>query len=136
MIGIKHKIKIDDFNFNYTGSKYTEKDAIENRFEQLTGEKLRERIINKTFFGDYPMGYKFVTDIYENGKAEGINDVGSYDFGNWMIDMENHTLSLQWNNGWINTLTRAYEISGNIEFFDVDTGNWRTTFKKCVILKE
>ena len=133
---MKNNLKIGNFDFKYTGSRYTKKKAIENGFKQLTGEALLKRIVNKTFYGDYPMGYKFVTNIYENGEAEGINHVGSHDFGNWVIDMEKHTLSLKWNNGWMDTITYAYEVNGNIEFYDVNTGNWRTTFKKYVNLKE
>jgi hypothetical protein len=133
---MRNNLKIDDFDFEYTGSNYAEKDAIENGFKKLTGEELRKRIANKTFCGDYPMGYKFITNIYENGKAEGINHVGSHDFGHWVIDMKKHTLSLKWNNGWMNTTTHAYEINENIEFYDASTGGWRTTFKKCVNLKE
>ena len=75
-------------------------------------------------------------NFYENGKAEGINHVGSHDFGNWVIDMEKHTLSLKWNNAWMDTITYAYEVNGNIEFYDVGTGNWRTTFKKYVNLNK
>lgn len=58
------------------------------------------------------MGYKFIADIYENGKVEGVNHVGSQDFGNWMIDMEEHTSSLIWNNGWIDTITHALNLAG------------------------
>lgn len=75
------------------------------------------------------MGYKFVADIYENGMVNGINNVGTTDSGNWRINFETHTLQLGWKNGWIDTLTRAYDVNGYIEFYDVDTGNWRTTFK-------
>lgn len=25
--------------------------------------------------------------------------------------------------------TRAYDVNGPVEFYDVKTGNWRTTFK-------
>ena len=133
---MRNKIKTGDFDFKYAGSNYTEKDAVQKGFKKLTGEELRERIVNKTFYGDYPMGYKFVTDIYEHGKAEGINHVGSQDFGNWVIDMEKHTLSIKWNNGWLDTITHAYKVNGNIEFYDVDTGNWRTTFKRFMNWKE
>ena len=63
---MKNNLKIGDFDFKYTGSNYTEKEAIENGFKQLTGEALLKRIVNKTFYGDYPMGYKFITNIYEN----------------------------------------------------------------------
>lgn len=133
---MRHKIKAGDFDFNFTGSHYSEKDAIENGFEKLTGKELKERIVNKTFFGDYPMGYKFVTDIYENGKVEGINHVGTQDTGNWMIDIEKDTLSIQWSNSWIDTTTHAYEVDGNIEFYDVSTGEWRTTFKENINLKK
>jgi hypothetical protein len=129
---MKIDLKTIDFGFEYLGSNYTENAAIKNGFKQLTGEDLREKIINKLVYGDYPMGYKFVSEIYENGKTEGINSVGTHDFGNWTIDFEKHTLHLIWNNGWIDTITRAYVVNGTIEFYDVDTGYWRTTFRKFI----
>ncbi len=116
-------------NFNYSGSDLTEEKAIEYGYLHLFGKELQSKISNKTVFGDYPRGYKFVANIYENGIAEGLNNVGTIDKGNWKIDFETHTLQLKWQNAWIDTLTRAYDVNGNIEFYDVDTGNWRTTFK-------
>ena len=133
---MRNKIKTTDFDFDYTGHKGTEKDIIERGFIQLTGKELFSRISNSTIHGDYPMGYKFITDINEDGKAEGVNNVGSHDFGNWEIDMEKHTLSIKWKNTWFDTITRAYDVNGNIEFYDVDTGNWRTTFKKFIKWKD
>jgi hypothetical protein len=115
--------------FDYTGSNLTEMEAIENGHIQLTGNELLSRISNRTIFGDYPMAYTFVTEIYENGTAKGVNNVGSIDYGNWSIDFKKHTLQLEWENAWINTITRAYDVNGNIEFYDIDTGKWRTTFK-------
>lgn len=129
-------IKTTDFDFSYTGSRYKEKDVVQKGIRKITGKELWEAIVNKKVFGDYPMGFKFIAEIYENGKVEGLNHVGSHGFGEWVIDVKNHTLSLKWNNGWINTITHAYEINGNIEFYDVDTGKWRTTFKKRVHLKK
>ncbi len=120
-----NKLKTKDFD--YTGSNFTEKEIIENGHLQLSGKELLLRISNMTIFGDYPTGYKFVTEIYENGTANGINNVGSFDSGNWTIDFEKNILQLEWENAWINTVTRAYNV--NIEFYDIDTGKWRTTFK-------
>ena len=68
------------------------------------------------------MGYKFVAEIYNNGTTYGINNVGTVDSGNWSIDFEKNTLQLKWKNAWIDTITRAYDVNGNIEFFDIDTG--------------
>ena len=127
---MKKEIKSQDFNYEYTGSAFTEKEIIAKGHSLLTGEELRKLISNKTIYGDYVMGYKFVTDIYDNGTAEGVNHVGSHDFGEWRIDIENNTLILNWKNGWVDTVTRAYEVNGHIEFYDVDTGRWRTTFKQ------
>jgi hypothetical protein len=121
-----------DFNFEYTGSQYSANDAAENGFKQLTGEELQDRIVNKTFYGDYPMGYKFIADIYANGKTEGVNNIGTYDIGHWVIDRENHTMSIKWENGWMDSVTRAYDVNGSIEFYDFATGQWRTTFKKSI----
>jgi hypothetical protein len=123
-------------NFSYSGSNLTEKKAIANGHLQLSGKELESRIINKTVFGDYPMGYKFVSNIYEDGIVKGVNNVGTTDIGNWKIDFETHTLELKWQNAWIDTLTRAYDVNGNIELYDIDTGNWRTTFKIIESLKK
>jgi hypothetical protein len=121
--------KLKTKNFEFTGSYFTEKEAIKNGYIQLSGKELLSRISNKIIFGDYPMGYKFGAEIYENGTAKGINNVGSFDSGNWRIDFKEHTLQLKWRNAWIDTITRAYDVNGNIEFYDIDTGKWRTTFK-------
>jgi len=133
---MKNELNATDFDFEYTGSGLTEKGAIENGFIQLTGKELMSRISNRTIFGDYLMGYKFVTDIYENGNTEGINNVGSHNLGNWIIDVKENTLSIKWNNGWFDTVTRAYEVNENIEFYDVETGDWRMTFKNFINWKE
>ena len=129
-------IKTTDFDFDYTGSRCTEKDVVQKSIRKMTSKELWEAIVNKKVFGDYPMGFKFIAEIYEDGKVEGVNNVGTHDHGDWVIDMEKHTLTLQWNNGWINTITTAYEVNGNIEFYDVATGKWRTTFKKILHLKK
>lgn len=75
------------------------------------------------------MGYKFATKLYADGTTEGINNVGTYDYGSWVIDFKNHRMGTTWKNGWIDTVTNAYEIGNQIYFFDADSGNWRTTFK-------
>ena len=124
-----NRIEATDFSFEYTGSNFTENEIIKQGYVHLSGKELLSRISNKTVLGDYPMGYKFATDIYENGTANGINHVGSVDRGNWIIDFEKNTLQLEWKNGWMNTITRAYLVNKNIEFYDTDTGKWRTTFK-------
>lgn len=116
------------FNFDYTKSNLTEKEAINKGYKQLSGKELHDAIVNKQFYGNYPMGYKFFAEIYADGTTKGINNVGSYDFGHWMIDYKKQTLNLHWQNAWIDTKTRAYEVNGTIEFYDVNTGHWRTTF--------
>jgi len=133
---MKSALKIKNFDFEYTGSNLTEKDAIENGFLQLAGEVLLSRINNKKIFGVYIMGYKFGSIIYENGTTEGVNNVGTQDFGHWIIDMELNTMSIKWKNAWFDTITHAYEVNDTIEFYDVDTGKWRTTFKMFENLKE
>jgi len=122
-----HKLKTKDFD--YTGSNLTENDAVKKGYSLLSSKELLPKISNKTIFGDYLMGYKFVAEIYNNGTTYGINNVGTVDSGNWSIDFEKNTLQLKWKNAWINTITRAYDVNGNIEFYDIDTGKWRMTFK-------
>ena len=126
---MKKELDSTDFNFKYTGSNFTEQEIIAKGYKLLEGEALEGIIRNTTIFGDYIMGYKFATDIYDNGTTEGVNDVGSQDFGNWSIDYKKNTLQLIWEKGWFDTITRAYDVDGNVEFYDVDTGKWRTTFR-------
>jgi len=133
---MKYKKLQSNFNFEYAGSNSTEAEIIEKGYLQLTGKELLLRISNKTVYGDYPPYYKFKADVYQNGTTEGINNVGTQDFGKWIIDFEKNTLQLVWQNGWLDTITHAYEVKGNIEFYDVDSGNWRTTFKKIMSLNE
>ncbi len=75
------------------------------------------------------MGYIFVAEIYENGITKGVNNVGTTNSWNRSIDFEKNTLQLKWKNARIDTITRAYDVNGNIEFYDIGTGKWRTTFK-------
>jgi len=129
---MKSDLENSRFSFEYARSNYTEKTALENGFKLLKATDLYEKIINKTVHGNYPMGFRFISKIFENGKTVGINDVGSKDIGTWRFDFDNNTFHLQWKNGWQNTITRAYEVNGNIEFYDIDTGNWRTTFVRAI----
>lgn len=80
--------KLKTKEFDYPGSDFTENEIKENGYIQLTGKELFSRISNRTIFGDYPMGYKFVTNIYENGTAKGVNNVGTFDNGTWSIDFK------------------------------------------------
>jgi len=59
-----HKLKTKDFD--YTGSNLTENDAVKKGYSLLSGKELLSKISNKTIFGDYPVGCKFVTEIYNN----------------------------------------------------------------------
>lgn len=133
---MKNIITIENFDFDYFGSKHNEISIIENGFKLLTGEELHDKIVNKKVYGDYPLGYKFISVIYEDGTTEGLNNVGTRDFGQWTINFEDNTLILKWRNSWLDTITRAYEVNHYIEFFDIDTGNWRTTFRRIIMLNE
>ncbi len=126
---MKTKITAGTFNFDYTGDRYkNEKELTEKGIIPLISTEIIELIGNKTIWGDYLYGYKYVVDINEDGTAEGVNNVGSHNIGKWFIDEDKFTI--MWNNGWDYTTTRVYKVGGNLEFFDVSTGKWRTTFKK------
>lgn len=100
--------------------------------QQLSGQELRSRIINKTAKGEYLRGFRFITYLDEDGTMEGRNHVGAHNRGEWSIDDKEGTLSVQWDNGWDRTTTRAYDVQGAIKFFDKDTGEWRNTLHSFV----
>ena len=101
----------------------------EQGYKQLTGKELKERIYSKTVRGEYFTGRIFVTYIDDKGNMEGENDLGSHHFGINIINMNNDTLTTQWDRGWHNWTGRAYDVEGEIKFFDTTTLEWRTTFK-------
>jgi len=107
----------------------TETMIIEKGYRQLSGEELKERISEKTIRGDYYNGRKYITFIDKNGNMEGENDLGSHRFGKCSIDMNNNTIRTKWDSGWDNWTGRAYDVDGEIKFFDTTTLKWRTTFK-------
>ena len=101
----------------------------EQGYTQLSAEELIARIYNKTIRGEYFIGRIFVTYIDDKGNMEGENDLGSHHFGKNIIDMDNDTLTTQWDSSWHNWTGRAYDVAGEIKFFDTTSLEWRTTFK-------
>ena len=106
----------------------TEAMIVEAGYEPLSADELRQKISNKTVFGDYGFLFKFVNVMEENGAMEGRNNAGAHVFGKWSIDSQAGTISVNWDGGWDNTTTRAYWVDDQIKLFDVDSGQWRTTF--------
>jgi len=102
---------------------------IEAGYSQLSGEELKERISQKTIRGEYYNGRRYITFIDTNGNMEGKNDLGSHRFGKCVIDMNSGTIKTKWDSGWDNWTGRAYDVNGEIKFYDTTTLEWRTTFK-------
>jgi len=101
----------------------------EQGYTQLSAKELKERIYNKTVRGEYYIGRVYTTYIDNKGNMEGENDLGSHHFGKCIIDMDENTITTKWESGWDNWTGRAYDVNGEIKFFDTTTLNWRTTFK-------
>ncbi len=118
------------FNFKYNGKIISEKELITKGINPLTGIELKKRIENKIVFGDYLWGYKFISDIYNNGFTEGINQAGTHDSGQWEI--KDNIMLTNWNGGWQNTKTKAYTINNEIHFYNVYSGEWQTSFRKFI----
>lgn len=112
----------------YDNEQATEAALIDAGHTRLSGDKLRELIACKTVQGLYRRGFRYVTFIGPDGSLEGRNHVGCHHFGKWWIDTDSGLFSVKWDNGWDNTTTAAYEVDGEVRFFDRDTGLWRTTF--------
>lgn len=113
-----------------TDLETTEKMIIENGYNQLSGEDLKLRIVGKTHWGDYYNGRKYIGYIDHDGTMEGKNDLGSHVIGKWSINTEDKTITVEWDGYWDNWTGRAYDIDGEIKFYDTTTLKWRTTFKK------
>jgi hypothetical protein len=95
----------------------------------LTKEEILALIANTTVIGDYEYNghrvYKSFMDA--NGEIESKNDWGSHVFGRYTID-EDGLFSVEWDGYWDAWSGVAFLIEGEIKFYDVKTGKWRTTF--------
>jgi len=95
----------------------------------LSKEALVACIANTTVTGDYEYNghriYKSFMDT--NGDIESKNDWGSHIFGKYTID-DNGDFSVEWDGYWDAWTGIAFEVDGNIKFYDIYTGKWRTTF--------
>ena len=107
----------------------TETMVVNDEYQQLSGDELKERITKKTIWGEYLYGRKYISYVDNNGKLEGRNDIGSHHFGELTINLEDKTFTFKWD-GWDNWTGRAYDVNGEIKFYDSATSLWRTTFKK------
>jgi len=107
----------------------TEAMVVKKGYRQLSGEELERRMGGKTVRGDYLYEFKFITFFDRNGTMEGRNNVGAHHYGEWSIDTKNETIPVQWDGGWDNTTSRAYDVDGEIKLYDASTGQWRTTLR-------
>ena len=85
--------------------------------------------MGKTIWGDYYNGRKYISYCDANGSMEGENDFGAHHHGTWIINNKNNTFTVVWDYGWHNWTCRAYDVNGEIMFFDTTTAKWMTTFK-------
>ena len=107
----------------------TESTIKEQGYKQLTGKELKERIFDKTIRGEYYIGRIYISYLDKDGNVEGENDLGKHVFGKISINMNDNTLTTKWDGYWDNWTGRAYDVNGEIKFFDTTTLTWRTTFK-------
>jgi len=107
----------------------TEQQARAAGHTQLTGAELAARISGAAIIGLYRRGFHFRATLAPDGSVAGQNHVGVHDSGRWRIDEQAHTLSVTWSGGWEANTTHAFQVGDEIQFFDVDSGRWRTTFR-------
>ena len=100
--------------------------------QKIRKDTLREMHADKTLTGDY--FYNGEWRIYmcytkADGTIEGTNDLGSANTGRWQVN-DDDSFSVSWEDGWEAWTGFAYAVDGNIKFYDVKTGAWRTTYTK------
>jgi len=110
--------------------KTTEQNLIDDGYKKLTNEQLHELLVDKTVWGDfeYKGWRKFISYINPDGTIEGLNDWDSNVEGHWII--QNDSLTFDWDGYWIDWTGNAYEVDGEIKFYDVETNLWMSSFTK------
>jgi len=64
-----------------------------------------------------------------DGTMEGQNDLGILSVGEWSVKGSESTLTMKWDSYWDDWTSRAYEVDGEIQFFDSTTLKWRTSMR-------
>jgi len=98
----------------------------------LSGPELRERTCGKCFVGLYRPPFHYVMQMSEGGTLWGRNNYGTEDSGHWSIDPDTGGLTVAWHGPWDAHTTHGYAVGQAIHFFDVETGDWRTSFEREV----
>lgn len=110
----------------------TEALMVEKGHKQISGQELRQRLLGNTVLGDFAFAYKYIMTISADGALEGINNVGSHHFGQLTIADAANAASVQWEDGWANTTSRAYDVDGEIKLYNIENGQWSTTFTRVL----
>lgn len=110
----------------------TEALMLRKNYKQISGQELRQRLLGNTILGDFAFAYKYIMTIGIDGSLEGINNVGSHHIGQLIIADSNNTVSVQWEDGWENTTSRAYGVDGEIKLYNIENGRWSTTFTRVL----
>ncbi len=120
----------------------SENEIIEKGYKQLTAKEIREKILNRTVWGDYYTGRIYVTYFGQDGKMQGINDLGTLSNGVYEINESKSTFAVDWDTYWDTWTGNLYEVDGKIYLFDSTEGYWRSTLniieegQKELVLKQ
>ncbi len=110
---------------------YTKSDAvIAAGHKQLSHNEIYKKLADKTIWGEYLYGFRFISYFSPNGTMEGKNHVGSHNHGEWKTDKHSNSISVKWDNGWDATTTHVYEVDGILKFYDSNTRLWRQNISK------
>ncbi len=111
----------------------TESSMISGGYPHLSGDELMQKISGNTILGDFGYLFKFIMTVGSEGALEGKNNAGAHHFGRWSIDASENTMTVEWESGWINNTSRAYEVDGKVKLFNIETGEWMTTFTDIIV---
>ena len=119
---------LPELEFGVPANLTTEARVIANGYLHLCADEIQQKLIGKTFIGDYFAGqmFKFIVRFDLNGTMEGKNNAGAHNFGLWRINQMDHTMSVEWDSGWDAAITRIYDLGDKFELYDTTTRMWRT----------
>lgn len=110
----------------------TEATLIKAGYKCISGRELGQRLLGNTILGDFAFLFKYIMTISKDGALEGINNVGSHHLGQSTINNTANTITVHWNDGWVNTTSRVYEVDGKLKLYNIENGQWSTTFTKLM----
>ena len=111
----------------------TKDDLLSQGYIPFSKYELVNLLSNTTVSGDYEyIGHRrYKTYMSASGEMLGENDWGAQESGRWSVNELGH-FSVEWDGYWEAWTALVFSVDETVKFYDIESGQWRTTFNSIV----